>query len=52
VAGFGHGGQVENFYFEDLKGCQMWVLGDLTAGLAVGLDNANLGLVSRGSYRQ
>ena len=23
VAGFGHGGQVENFYSEDLKGCRM-----------------------------
>jgi hypothetical protein len=52
VAGFGHGGQVENFCFEDLKGCQMWALGDLMVGPAVELDNANLGLVSRDSYRQ
>ena len=52
VAGFDHGGQVENFYFEDLKGCQMWVLGDLMVGPAVELDNANPGLVSRDSDRQ
>jgi hypothetical protein len=52
VAGFGHGGQVENFCFEDPKGCQMWLLGDLMVDPAVEVDNANLGLVSRGSYRQ
>jgi hypothetical protein len=52
AAGFGHGGQVENFCFEDLKGCQMWVSGDLMVGPAVELDSANLDLVSRDSYRQ
>jgi hypothetical protein len=52
VAGFGHGAQVENFCFGDLKGCPTWVLDDLMVGPAVELDNANLGLVSRDSYRQ
>ena len=51
VEGFGHGAQVENFCFEDPKGCQMWALGDLMVDPAVELDNANLGLVSRGSYQ-
>jgi hypothetical protein len=52
VAGFGHGGQVENFCFEDLKGCQMWALDGLMVGPAVELDSVNLDSVSRGSYRQ
>jgi hypothetical protein len=52
VAGFGHGGQIESFCFEDLKGCQMWALDDLMVGPAVELDSANLGSVFRGSYRQ
>jgi hypothetical protein len=52
AVGFGHGGQVENFCSEDLKGCQMWALDGLTVGPAVELDSANLGSVSRGSYRQ
>lgn len=52
VAGFGHGGQVENFCFEGLKGCQMRALDGLMVGPAVELDSANLGSVSRGSYRQ
>jgi hypothetical protein len=51
VAGFGHGGQGENFCFEDPKGCQMRALDGLTVGPAVELDSANLGSVSRGSYR-
>ena len=51
VAGFGHGGQVENFYSEDLKGYRMWALDGLMVGPAVELDSANLGSVSRGSYR-